>query len=203
MPKTQEQCAKIREETRQKILSGSLSYFAHHGYVNSTVGDLAKHLGIAQGAIYRYFPSKAELFRVLTAEVVKGNNNSLAQLFEFPVSPKEKIEIMTKAVLDGVFYDSKVREGFVLNIWMKLESGGMSSYSEEYDREADILLEKTIKEGQDNHMVVSGTPSTLSDFYWHSVHMVALNLLRGKELDYQEQYDILVRILLPETASEY
>lgn len=29
MPKTQGQCAKIREETSQKILSGSLAYFAH------------------------------------------------------------------------------------------------------------------------------------------------------------------------------
>lgn len=196
MPRTQEQFAKMREETRQKILAGSLSYFAHHGYGNSTVGDLAKHLGIAQGAIYRYFPSKAELFRVLTEEVVGENNNSLSQIFKLQVSPAEKIQILTKAVMDGVFYNDRIREGFVLNIRMKLENGGKNCFSEAYDREADVLLEKTIKEGQANHTVVSGTPMALSDFYWHAVHMIAMNILMGRELDYQEQYKIVTRILL-------
>lgn len=196
MPKTQEQCAKIREETRKKILSGSLSYFAYNGYGNSTVGDLAKHLGIAQGAIYRYFPSKAELFQVLIAEVVNDNNNSLAQIFELEVSPEEKIKILTKVVLDGIFYDKKIREGFVLNIRMKLESGGVNCYSEEYDREADAFLEKTIIEGQKNNSVVAGTPSVLSDFYWHSVHGIAVDFILGRNLDYQEYYRILTRILL-------
>lgn len=198
MPKTQAQCAKIREETREKILSGALSYFAHYGYGNSTVGDLAKHLGIAQGALYRYFPSKAELFRVLTMEVVSENNNSIAQIFELPISVEEKIKNLTKTVLDGIFYNERTREGFVLNIRMKLENREVNQFSEEYDREADVLLEQTIKEGQGNNSIVSGEPSALSDFYWHSMHMIAVNLLRGKKLDYQEQYHMMIRILLPD-----
>lgn len=198
MPKTQEQCAKIREETRQKILSGSLSYFARYGYGNSTVGDLAKYLGIAQGALYRYFPSKAELFQVLTEEVVRENSNSLARIFELTIEPEEKIKLLTKIVLDGIFHDKRVREGFVLNIRMKLESGGANFYSEEYGKEADNLLEQTIREGQEKNSVVGGTPSVLSDFYWHAVHTVALDFVMGKTPDYEEHYKMLTRILLKE-----
>lgn len=196
MPKTQEQCAKIREQTRQKILSGSLSYFAAYGYGNSTVEKLAKYLGIAQGAIYRYFSSKAELFQVLTEEVVRENSDSLSKIFSLKIPPEEKIEILTKTVLDGIFDDSRVREGFVLNIRMKLESGSLNAFSEKYDKQADILLERIIKEGQENHSVVAGTPSTLSDFYWHSVHSVALDFMMGRKPDYQEHFRILTRILL-------
>lgn len=196
MPKTQEQCAKIREETRQKILSGSLSYFARYGYGNSTVGDLAKYLGIAQGALYRYFSSKAELFQVLTDEVVRENSSSLARIFELSVEPEEKVKLLTKTVLDGIFHDKRVREGFVLNVRMKLESNGKNLFSEKYDKEADALLEKTIREGQKKHSIVEGTPSALSDFYWHAVHVVALDFVRGRTPDYEEHYKILTRILL-------
>lgn len=196
MPRTQEQFAKIREETRQKILSGSLSYFARYGYGNSTVGDLAKYLGIAQGALYRYFSSKAELFQVLTEEVVRENSNSLARIFELSIEPEEKIKLLTKTVLDGIFHDKRVREGFVLNIRMKLESGGANIFSEVYDKEADDLLEQTIREGQEKNSVIGGTPSVLSDFYWHSVHTVALDFVRGRTPDYEEYYRILTRILL-------
>lgn len=196
MPKTQEQCAKIREETRQKILDGALSYFVRYGYGNTTVGDLAKYIGIAQGALYRYFSSKAELFQVLTEEMVRGNNNHLTRIFESPIEPEEKIKDLTKTVLDGIFYDKKVREGFVLNLRMKLEGEGTNFFSEQYDKEADTLLEKTIKEGQIRKTVVPGDATLLSDFYWHSVHMVAFDLLRGKEQSYEEYYKILTRILL-------
>ena len=196
MPKTQEQCAQIREETRKKILEGALSYFARHGYGNSTVADLAKYLGIAQGALYRYFSSKDELFQVLTDEVVKENNGSLSRIFELSAEPEEKIELLTKTVLDGIFHDIRVREGLVLNIRMKLECEDLNGFSEEYDKEADALLEKTIREGQEKNSVVEGTPSVLSDFYWHAVHTVALDLVRGRTPDYEEHYRILTRILL-------
>uniref|UniRef100_UPI004056C8E9 TetR/AcrR family transcriptional regulator n=1 Tax=Acetatifactor sp. TaxID=1872090 RepID=UPI004056C8E9 len=198
MPKTQEQCAKIREEARKKILSGALTYFAHYGYGNSTVGDLAKYIGIAQGALYRYFSSKAELFQVLTTEVVCENNENMNPIFELPISPEEKIRLLTKTIMDGIFNNARVREGFVLNLRMKLESNDANIFSKEYDREADTLLEQIIKEGQANDSIVPGTPSALSDFYWHSMHMIALDILRGRKLDYQEQYNIVVRILLPD-----
>jgi len=196
MPKTQEQCAKIREETRQKILDGALTYFVRYGYGNTTIGDLAKYLGIAQGAMYRYFSSKAELFQVLTAEMVGGNNEHLKRVFEADAEPDEKVRLLTRTVLDGIFHDKKVREGFVLNLRMKLECEGTNFFSDKYDSEADILLKKTIAEGQKKKTVVSGDGNLLSDYYWHNVHMVAFDLLRGKELSYEEYYRILVRILL-------
>lgn len=202
MPKTQEQCAQIRGETRQKILSGALSYFARYGYGNSRVGDLAKYIGIAQGALYRYFASKAELFQVLTEEVVRENSDILTRIFESSEEPEEKIKCLTKTVLNGIFYDSRVREGFVFNIRMKMESGSANVFSKEYDKEADILLEKTIREGQEKGTVVEGTPSTLSDFYWHAVHMVALDFMMRGRPDYEEHYRMLLRILLADKSDK-
>ena len=61
MPKSQERCQEIREETRNLIIRKSILYFARNGFAGTKRSDLSKHSGIAQGTIYIYFKSKEEL----------------------------------------------------------------------------------------------------------------------------------------------
>ena len=80
MPKTEEQCKKMREDMREKILKMSSLYFAKNGFGDTKIGDLAKHIGIGQGTIYLYFKSKEELFEEIrkraenTDEIKKLND---------------------------------------------------------------------------------------------------------------------------------
>ena len=60
MPKTKEQCKKMREDMRVKILKMSSLYFARNGFGDTKISDLAKHIGIGQGTIYLYFKSKVQ-----------------------------------------------------------------------------------------------------------------------------------------------
>ena len=62
MPKSQERCQEIREETRNLIIRKSILYFARNGFAGTKISDLSKHIGIAQGTIYIYFKSKEELY---------------------------------------------------------------------------------------------------------------------------------------------
>ena len=43
---------------KQEILDGAIRVFAEKGYDKTTIGILAKELGISQGLCYRYFSSK-------------------------------------------------------------------------------------------------------------------------------------------------
>ena len=87
MPKTEEQCQQIREDTRNRILKKSSLYFARNGFGDTKIGDLARHIGIGQGTIYLYFKSKEELFE----EIRKSAENQddikrlkmLAKLLDF------------------------------------------------------------------------------------------------------------------------
>ena len=47
-------------EREQQILSGAIKYFAEFGF-EGKIRNLAKQLGVSQGLIYRYFPSKDAL----------------------------------------------------------------------------------------------------------------------------------------------
>jgi AcrR family transcriptional regulator len=52
----------IRERRREEILSAAVKLFAENGYDRADTQVLADVLGIGKGTIYRYFPSKRELF---------------------------------------------------------------------------------------------------------------------------------------------
>jgi AcrR family transcriptional regulator len=52
----------LQERRREEILDKASAVFADFGYRNADVQQIAGPLGISKGTIYRYFPSKQELF---------------------------------------------------------------------------------------------------------------------------------------------
>ena len=50
----------VPKEREQEILSGAIKYFAECGF-EGQIRNLARQLGVSQGLIYRYFPSKDAL----------------------------------------------------------------------------------------------------------------------------------------------
>ena len=50
------------EERKQEIFDAALKLFGEKGYEKTTITDIAKEIGVAQGLCYRYFPSKEVLF---------------------------------------------------------------------------------------------------------------------------------------------
>jgi AcrR family transcriptional regulator len=62
----------LKEEVRERILGAALASFARHGYAGTTMGALAQQAGMAVANLYRYYPSKDELFEAaVPAELVE------------------------------------------------------------------------------------------------------------------------------------
>ncbi|TLS54188.1 TetR/AcrR family transcriptional regulator [Paenibacillus antri] len=53
---------KKKEETKTRLLAAARSAFAERGYAAAKTSDVAKAVGIAEGTLFNYFPTKAELF---------------------------------------------------------------------------------------------------------------------------------------------
>jgi AcrR family transcriptional regulator len=51
-----------RAEVRERIVRAARDLIAQGGYGEARVAAVAKRAGVATGTVYRYFPSKAELF---------------------------------------------------------------------------------------------------------------------------------------------
>src|SRR5204863_624067 len=48
-------------DKRAAILRAAIRVFAHNGYFNSKVADIAREAGVADGTVYLYFKSKEEI----------------------------------------------------------------------------------------------------------------------------------------------
>lgn len=54
--------------TRERLLRAGLELFTAQGYGATTTSDIARHAGVAEGALYRHFPGKQALLN----EVYRG-----------------------------------------------------------------------------------------------------------------------------------
>lgn len=68
-------------ETRDRIIQEARSLFAEKGYEGTTTAEIARMAGISEGAIYRHFKDKKELFIGCVAPVVEeAFRRSLAEV---------------------------------------------------------------------------------------------------------------------------
>lgn len=89
------------EERKQEIFDAALKLFGEKGYEKTTIADIAKAIGVAQGLCYRYFPSKEVLFDSAIdqyADILVAQFADLAENSNIPL--KEFIEKMPTTAED-------------------------------------------------------------------------------------------------------
>ena len=170
MPKSQERCQEIREETKNLIVKKSVLYFARNGFAGTKISDLSKHIGIAQGTIYIYFKSKEDLYAEIFAISDKiAGNDKLVMLAGFPLPAEQKIKKMSDYLIKSLRDDEMFAAGIALYTQRLLEG--------EADQSFYKTTEKIIKQGQKEGSVVSGSARKLSEFYWGIVYLYAVKSL--------------------------
>ena len=100
------------EVRKQEILDTALKLFGENGYEKTSITDIAKAIGVAQGLCYRYFPSKEALFDsaieqyadVLVeqfADAEKDDHKTLRQIIEEMPATMEKQDTKYYSVFHG------------------------------------------------------------------------------------------------------
>lgn len=177
MPKSKEQCERMREDMRSKILKESSLYFARNGFGDTKISDLAKHIGIGQGTIYLYFKSKEELFDEIRAAADNMEElKKIKLLKKLPVPAKIKIDKVSEEVCRLLAEDEAFCVRITLQTQLLLESEDM--HTEELYKE----LAAIIKQGQKEKNFIKEDPMYLADLYWGNVYLFALKRLFVKDI---------------------
>jgi AcrR family transcriptional regulator len=61
--------ARLAKEKRRAVLDAAVKRFLAQGYERTSLQDIAKEAGISTGTVFKHFPTKAELFGAIMAEV--------------------------------------------------------------------------------------------------------------------------------------
>ena len=100
------------EVRKQEILDTALKLFGENGYEKTSIADIAKAIGVAQGLCYRYFPSKEALFDCAIAQYAdvlveqfadaeKDDRKTLRQIIEEMPTTMEKQATKYYSVFHG------------------------------------------------------------------------------------------------------
>ncbi len=114
------------DRRRRQILDAAARVFAERGYHRTTVRDVAREAGIADGTIYLYFTSKQELLLALIAQLgrVAERQADMAEHAEMDVrsfsrtymtrrfADVREVHRLFAAVLPEILADTELREGF-------------------------------------------------------------------------------------------
>jgi TetR/AcrR family fatty acid metabolism transcriptional regulator len=96
---------------RDSILRAAERVFAHRDFHEVQMDDVAAACGVGKGTVYRYFPSKRELYLAVMFDGIERLRAELAEAARTVEPPARKLERIVRRTL-GYFWDR--RHFFVL-----------------------------------------------------------------------------------------
>jgi len=131
--------------TKEKILEASLRLFSEKGIRETTIKDIAKEVGITEGAIYRHFKSKEEIVLGLFSSYSEELYNRLISVVKEEAPYKERFYKAVETFLSFAFENPSAFK--YLNIFHYLRAEDIKGF-ERLPKDALLeLIESGIEEG--------------------------------------------------------
>ena len=133
-------------DKREAILRAAITVFAHNGYFNSKVADIAREAGVADGTVYLYFKSKEEILHSVFDRSVEEALAEAKKKIESLSDPREKLRQIAYLHLERLGADRD------LAVVFQVELRGSTKFMEEFSAagfaEYLSLIRSTFEEGQ-------------------------------------------------------
>ena len=84
---------------QEQILDAAVQLFAEHGYSDTDTQLLAEKLQVGKGTLYRYFPSKRDLFLAAADRVMRQMRQCVDASIEGIEEPLDRIAVAIRAFL--------------------------------------------------------------------------------------------------------
>lgn len=133
-------------DKREAILRAAITVFAHNGYFNSKVADIAREAGVADGTVYLYFKSKEEILHSVFDRSVEEALAEAKEKIESISDPREKLRQIAYLHLERLGANRD------LAVVFQVELRGSTKFMEEFSAagfaEYLTLIRSTFEEGQ-------------------------------------------------------
>jgi len=133
-------------DKRAAILRAAIRVFAHNGYFNSKVADIAREAGVADGTVYLYFKSKEEILHSIFDHSMEEAIADGRKQLEGISDASEKLRRIALLHLERLGADRD------LAVVFQVELRGSTKFMEEFSAagfaEYLSLIRSTIEEGQ-------------------------------------------------------
>ncbi len=94
--------SKKPDERRKELVDTALGMFLDRGYEQTTVSDIVKELGLAQGTFYYHFKSKTELLDAVVDSIASGLAGQVRQVVESDADPGVRVRQVIQSLFATV-----------------------------------------------------------------------------------------------------
>lgn len=135
----------MRGNKREAILDAAVKVFARRGFYNTRVKDIATEIDVAEGTLYKYFPTKNDILFSLFKEKWSELTSDLRRKIEPFDDVNEKMMVILATIVDVFKTNRDLAELFLIEI--KQSSAFLNSPVVESMVDFLDLLEEILKEG--------------------------------------------------------
>lgn len=133
-----------KEKRKAQILEAAMKRFIETGYHGTTTASIAKEAGISEVTLFRYFPTKKELFREGIEPILsKSLERVILTVEEKDLNPTEKLKYIIK---DRIEFASENREMIKLILMERQINPDIITF--DYIENTMNLLEESAEEAE-------------------------------------------------------
>lgn len=178
MGRNKEVNKKMKEERRERILSGALELFALNGLAGTKISDIARHTNMSNGLIYHYFSSKEDIFIELVQIAFERLIKACLFLEDLVLPPHKKI----KYAIDELVKTLRTKPESSLYHLLIAQATASSNIPPEakdlLNKNRKISYEviaKIVSQGQELGTIRQGSADDLAFFFWININGIALH----------------------------
>ena len=170
--------------TKDKIILGAVQLFVEQGVAQTTTREIASRSQVAEGSIYRYFPSKDEM----AWQIFSDYHHQLAATLQFAITDQVGINQKINALVNR-FLQAADEDWLMFRYYLTAQHTHMHKIDETSSTPYQVIL-KTIEQGMHSGDIQTQDPQILAAMAMGAVHQVAINKLfnriRGPLLKHNE-----------------
>jgi AcrR family transcriptional regulator len=129
-------------DKRRLILDAAVTVFAHKGFHECRVSDVADEAGVAYGLVYHYFDSKEEILNELFLERWQIMLDAIAEIDQRELPVREKLYMVAGFIIDSYRHEPDLMKVIIVEVTRAANSFGalhLDKIREAYSGIAEIV----------------------------------------------------------------
>ncbi len=185
----------MAERRRRQILAAAGPFFAARGYRQADVQDLADEIGVGKGTVYRYFPTKEELFFAVVDDGIQALSDAVDRAIEEWEGTLDQIRLGVEAYLE--FFDRRPEMVELLIIeraeFRDREKTVYFLYRDRHQARREEMLQRAMDAGVLRRMPPARLTNVIGDMLYG---VIFTNHFAGRRVPFREQANEILDVLM-------
>ena len=195
-PRTEETNTRIREEQKERILEAAKSIFAHKGFSETKMADIAAAANVSYGLTYHYFANKEAIFSNLLQKALQGALALMMRAQGQPGTPWDRLCWLISQISQGALKEPEFEMLILQALTSQAVPQEMRQFVLHESRLSHEALKQLIIEGQASGEVVAGDPDLLTTTFEWCIQGMVFGLSYWRyEATHLPDADTVLRIL--------